>query len=1046
MYLNKNHIQMRTKLKGFLTLLTMVFALQITFAQQKVTGTVTDASTGEPLPGVNIMIEGTDKGTVTDFDGKYTITASPEDVLVFSYVGYNEVKEKVGNRSVINVKLVPGEKLEDVIISAVAGATEKKKLSVSVVSVKSKDLIKVPPASAASVLQGKIAGISITNLGRPGQGASIILRGAANLYGSQSPLVIVDGVILDGGLSNINVDDIESIEVVKGASASSYYGSRAGNGVIVIRTKRGKKNQTAITFRSELDFTRVTKFVKTNQHHHYKLAPDWENYKGQYTKYDGVVYPSTYRGVYAASGPDAVISGQPTEEADMYADNPFGVYNDHQKEFFKTGTNLVKYVSISSGSDKSKMFFSAEKTNLEGVIREAEGFGRASIRANIDVDIYKWLKLQTSNNYIMINDHNPITSNQLFRTVARLSPEAKLLLDNPDGQPYYYKPEPWDSEVNNPLYDVYAKHSNIKKNRYLGSYKLKTILTEWANVDLEYAFDSYNRNYRTYHKYETYTTTGDPIGFGYSKGDLSESNSKSFNHKVQATLNLKKTFGDLDFNGKISYLIEDNKYRNNYTGGHDFLYKDLITFDNFDQSTVVASSHEELERAKNFFAIAGFVYKDRYIFDALFRNDQSSLFGPNHRNNNYYRISAAWRVTEDFKIPGVQELKIHAAQGTSGQRPGYSWQYERIPLSFGSVSTNRIKGNPDLKPSLTIETEAGIDATFLDNRVDFGFVYSHQDVRDQFMLVNLFPPANQGFNRQWQNVGNLTSKTIEAYLRGKIINNDDLQWNVGVNFTKSRAKITKLNTAKQFVGPSGGEMFLIQEGEDFGNMYGYVFVRDLETMANQLGPGESINDYTINSDGYVVRAADIGTPNEKAFIKKVNGVRVKEVIGNQTPDFLVGLTSNASYKNFGFYMLWDWKQGGDIYNRNAQWNTIKNRSAIVDQAGKPDNEKKAVPYYQSFYDVNSDNDFWVEDGTYVKLREVSLSYTFDKKLLSKIGNDLVKNLQISLIGKNLLTFTKYSGWDPEVAKYDPDTQQYFSIDFGVYPNQKTWGMQILVNF
>jgi TonB-linked SusC/RagA family outer membrane protein len=1036
---------MKTKSKFILTLL-LALVVQVTIAQVKVVrGVVHEYGTGDAIPGVNIVIKGTDKGVATDFDGKYSIEAKEGDVLVFSAVGYKTVERKVGPSNTINVEMKNGDVLDEVIVSAVAGATEKKKLSVSVVSVKSKDLKKVPANSAASALQGKVAGVSITNLGRPGQGATILLRGAANLYGSQSPLVIVDGVILDGGLSDINVDDIKTMEVVKGASASSYYGSKAGNGVIVITTKRGSKNKTNIAVRSELGFSKVTQFVKTNQHHHYVLAADWKDFEGKYTKYEGVVYPSTYRGVYAASGPDAVISGQPTEKADMYADNPYGLYNDHQGAFFKTGINTTNYVSISSGSDKSKMFFSAEKTDAEGIIKEAEGYSRASIRANIDMDIYDWLKLQTSNNYILINDHNPIVDNQLFRTVTRLSPEAKLLLDNPDGQPYYFKPEPWDSEVDNPLYEVYARHNNIKQNRFLGSYKLKTIFTDWANFDVEYAFDSYNSNYQTYHNYETYTTTGDPIGFGYSKGDLSLSNTKTFNQKLQGTLNLKKSFGELDFNGKLSYLIEDNKYMNNYTGGHDFLYRDLITFDNFDPTTVVASSHEELERAKNLFAIAGFVYKDRYIFDALYRNDQSSLFGPNNRNNNYYRVSAAWRVTEDIDIPGVQELKIHAAQGTSGQRPGYNWQYERIPLSFGSTLTDRIKGNPDLKPSLTIETEVGIDVSFLE-KFDFGFTYSNQDVQDQFMLTNIFPPANNGFNKQWQNVGNLSSKTIEAYLNSKLIKKENFSWDLGINFTKSKAKIEELNVAQQYVGPDGGQMFLIREGEDFGNMYGYVFVKDLETMAAQLDPGDDISNYTINSDGYVVRAADIGTPNEKAFIKLVNGVRVKEVIGNQTPDFRMGFTSTTNYKNLSFYMLWDWKKGGDIYNRNAQWNTIKNRTAMIDQSGKPQNEKKAVPYYQSFYDVNSDNDFWVEDGSFVKLREVSLAYSFNKKLLSKIGNGLIKGFKVSLIGKNLLTFTNYSGWDPEVAKYDSNTKQYFSVDFGVYPNQKSWAMQVELKF
>ena len=1026
----------------------LALVVQLSFAQGKViTGVVTDAGNGEPLPGVNIVVKGTNTGATTDFDGKYTIKANKGQTLMFSYVGYNPVEKKVGDSNVINVQMKESSnKLDEVVVSAVAGATEKKKLSVSVVSVKAKDINRAPAHSAASALEGKVAGVSITNLGKPGAGAAIILRGAANLYGSQTPLIIVDGAVLEGGLSDINVDDIASMEVVKGASASSFYGSKAGNGVIVITTKKGKIGQTNITVRSETGFSNISKFVKTNQSHDYVLASDWEDYKGKYTKYDGVTYPSTYRGVYAAAGPDAVIAGQPVQEADHYADNPYGVYNNHQKELFKTGINQTLYTSISSGNEKSQLFFSAEKTNLEGILKEAEGYQRSSIRANVDVKLFDWLKFTSANNFIIVDDHSPVGSNQLFRTFTRLSPEAKLTLPNPDGQPYYFKPEPWDSEVDNPLYELYIRDSNIKDNKFIGSYNLNAKINEWLNLDLGYSFQNENYKYLRNYPYTRYTTTGDPIGFGYSKGSLYSKNAVNIAQKAQASLNFKKSFNDLDVTGKLSYLLENYDYKEVVTSGHDYLYKDIVSFDNFKPENVTASSDNSVERAQDYFAIVGLVYKDKYILDALYRKDGSSMFGANYRWNDYYRISAAYRISEDIEIPGVQELKIHAAQGTAGQRPEYDWRFERVPLESGSLSTDRIKGNPDLRPSLTLETEIGLNASFLE-RFDLDVTYSHQNVTDQFMLADIFAPANNGFNKQWLNVGDLESETFEASLNSKILKSDNLKWDLGINFTKSKATIKKLNVAKQDVGPDGGQMFRIEEGVEFGTMYGRSFVTTLDQMAQQLPAGESIDDYTVNSDGVVVKKADIGTINEKAFILvDENGVPVVGPIGNQNPDFRVGLTSNLTYKNIGFYMLWDWKQGGDVYNVNNQWNTIKNRSAMVDQAGKPDNEKKTVDYYQSLYDVNQTNAFWVEDGTYVKLRELSLSYSLSNKTLSNIAKGFFKGAKISIIGRNLLTFTKYSGWDPEVAKYDPDTKQYFSVDFGVYPNQRSYGMSIELKF
>lgn len=1040
---------MKQKLHLILTLF-LAFGVQIGFAQVKtVTGTVTDHE-GITVPGVNVIVKGTNTGAQTDFDGEYTIPASSGDVLVFSYVGYITQEKTVGTNNNIDVSLaVDAAQLDEVVVTGLAGATSRKKLSVTVASVSADELEEVPASSAASALQGKVAGISVTNLGRPGQGATILLRGAANFYGSQAPLVIMDGVFVEGGLADINVDDIASFEIVKGASASSLYGSRAGNGVIVISSKRGKLGKTQITVRSEIGFSEINNFIDTNQSHGYELASDWQDFQGRYTKYEGVTYGPDYQSVYAASGPNAV-DGTRIESPDKYSDNPFGVYNDFQDLFFQKGMNLTNYASISSGNDKARVFFSSENTEAEGVLAEVGGYERNSIRFNADYYFNDWLKFSASNNYIAIKDNSPIGNTDTYRIVSRMSPDANVLLDNPDGQPYYFKPDPWVNEINNPLYNLSVRDAVVKQQRFLGGYNMNVRFTDFLNADVEYSFENNNYRYTNNVKYETYTTTGDPIGFGYSKGSLYKESSLDLSQKAQATLNFSEEFGELDVLAKVSYLLEDREYEDYYAQGNDYLYKDLPTLDNFNNTTVTAGSDKETIRAQNMFAIAGFVYKDRYIFDGLVRRDGSSLFGENEQWNNYYRVSAAYRISQDFEIPGIQELKVNVAKGTSGQRPMFSWQYEQTEIRGGVLSTDRIKGNPDLKPSLTTETEIGLTAQFL-NRFSLDFAYSNQVSSDQFMLVNLFAPANAGKNKQWQNVGDLESDTYELTLRSQILNKADLKWNVGMNFTKSDSRITKLNAPEQIVGPntgnSEGVMFLLREGVEFGSMYGRNFVTDLATMESQLPEGRNISEYSVNSDGVVVETAAIGTEDEAAIIKlDENGVAVFEKIGNQNAEFRVGVTSNFSYKNIGFYMLWDWKNGGDVYNRNGQWTTISERNAIVDQAGKPENEKKTTTYYSTLYDTNSNNGFWVEDGSYVKLKELSLSYTLDAGTLSGIANGFFDEIKINAIGRNLLTFTDYSGWDPEVASYDEGTQQYFSVDYGVYPNQSTYSLSVQFKF
>ena len=1033
---------MKTKLNGMLTLL-LVLVVQLSFAQTNtITGTVTD-DTGQPLPGVNIIVQGSSAGAQSDFDGNYSISADIGDILIFSYVGFGTQEIEVENSSPINITMQAGESLEEVVVTGVAGATDKRKLSVTVASVSADELEKVPATSAASALQGKVAGVSVNNLGRPGAGATIIMRGAANLYGSQSPLVILDGVFVEGGLADINVDDIASFEMVKGASASSLYGSRAGNGVIVITTKRGKLGKTTVTVRAETGFSKITNYIDTNQSHNYELASDWETYQGQYTKYEGVTYPEGYQSVYAAGGPTGV-SGSRILSEDGYSDNPFGVYNDFQRAFFKTGLNKTLYTSVASGSEKIKTFFSAETTENEGILKETEGYKRAGLRLNVDYDILDWLTFKASTNFIRIVDNSPGGGAGIYRTLTRLNPDSNILAANPDGQPYYYLPDPWENEITNPLYSLSVTDAKTNQQRFLGSYLVNLKFTNWLNMDVEYAFENNNSRYSSNNKYESFTTTGDDIGFGYSKGSLTKNNTYDISQKVQATLNFKKTFDELDLNSKLSYLAEDQKYDYYSVSGNDYKFKDLPSLDNFDPAYVSANSNQQSERAQNVFAIAGLVFKDRYIVDGLFRRDGSSLFGAENRWNNYYRISAAYRISEDIHIPGIQELKINVAKGTSGQRPGFDWQYEQTNLSQGSLSSVRRKGNPFLKPSLTTETEVGLNARFL-NRFNLSLAYSDQVVSDQFMIVNLFSPANAGKSTQWQNVGDLEADTYEATLNASIIKSENFSWDVGANFSKSKAKIKKLYAPEQIVGPDNGVMFLIREGVDFGSMFGRTFVTDLSTMEQQLPEGASISDYVVNTDGVVVENSTIGTSDEKAIIKTdENGAPAFEKIGNQNADFRIGFTSTFTYKSLSFYMLWDWKQGGDVYNKNGQWNTIAKRNVIVDQSGKSADQKKTVSYYESLYDTNNYTSFWVEDGSFVKLRELSLSYNFPRNIIEKIG--LFEDIKLSLIGRNLLTFSDYKGWDPEVLSYDGDTQQYFAVDYGVYPNQSSYSMSVQFKF
>jgi TonB-linked SusC/RagA family outer membrane protein len=1028
---------MKTKFNGILTLL-LALVVQISFAQEKtVSGTVTDDSGS--LPGVSVIIKGTNTGTETDFNGKYSINAKVGDVLSFSFLGFTTTEKTIGLSNTVDVTMVEDSNiLDEVVVSGVAGATSRKKLSITVAKVSAKDLELTPTSSAASVLQGKVAGVTVTNFGQPGSGSTILLRGSTNLFGSQEPLVLVDGIIVESGLQDLNTDDIASFEIVKGASASALYGSRAGNGVIVITTKKGKIGQVKVTVKSEIGISNQVNKVKLSNSHNYDLATDWGTAQGNYTKYAGVNYPSDYNGSNYQN-----VTGGRIPSADGYTDNPFGVYYDNQEVFFRSGLDKTLYTSISSASEDTNVYFSAENLSNEGIYRDTKGYERSAVRLNIDYSINDWLKVSAKTNFIKRVNHSPGGGDLFSLTLAE--PDIDLTAPNLDGTPYQYVPNLFAATVSNPLYSLYTREPVAISSTFLAAYKMNVKLADWLNFDAEYTMESSNSRNESYVPVSTYRTGGsqEQLYAVYGTGSLFKGSSYSLSQKQQFTFNFNKSWNDLIVKGKLSYLMEDFHTESFGASGSNIIYQGVVSLDNFDSANTRTSSSYSDQRAQNAFAIVGLDYKDRYIFDAMYRMDGSSLFGSKERWNPYYRVSGAYRISEDFKIDNIQELKVHAAYGTAGQRPGFSWQYDRISLGQGGLSTNRTQANPNLLPSETTELEFGLSTRFLD-RFNLEAIYSKSKTENQFMLVDIFAPANNGQNKKWDNIGTVEFSTVELSLAAQILKKD-FKWDMNFVFSTSNNEITELNVDPIKVGPSN--VFRIEEGIEFGSMYGRKFVTNLSDMNKQLPTGKTVDDYAVNSDGIVVLRTALGTTDEKAIIlKDAEGADYYGKIGTQNTDFTLGISSTMRYKNFSLYMLWDIKSGGDIYNQNGQWLTRDNRHAMVDQAGKPESEKKTFDYYQSLYDTNEVNGFWVEDASYTRLRELSLFYTLDRETLGGVFDGFFDSIRIGATGKNLLTFTDYSGFDPEVQSYSGGTQQYYAVDLQSYPVYSTYNFSVIFKF
>ena len=1024
-----------------LAILSSLFTVSAFAQSGTLSGTVTDASTGESLPAVNVVLTEIMKGASTNADGEYQITGiEPGTYTVeVTYIGYSTISQEVSisaGANTLDFEMATDiGLLDEIVVSGVADGTPRKKLTVSVAKVDAAQLSKVPATSVASSLSAKVSGVQIrTTSGTPGGSADIQVRSDNNLSVGSNPLVIVDGVIIEGGLGDINTDDIESIEVVKGAAASALYGSRAGNGVVVVSTKRGaglSDGDVKVTIRQEVGFQNLDKFIDLAEHHAFALADDWES-ESNYTKYAGVVYPAGYMGGY-----DPNIVGSRVTEDNQYMDNPFAINKNIQEEFFQTGTNMTNYFALASRVGGINLFTSFENNQQEGIIPNTDGYARRNFRVNTDWQVNDWLKVSTSNLVIRTTSNTPGGGSGLFFDLVLAEPDNNLYMDNPvDGQAYYLRHNHWSNEEN-PLYGTSKNDRDTYGQRFLGNYSATADLTDWLELKATYSMENNNERYTSLYPYDYWIIGGsDPYGITYSEGSLYKYSQETQSENTQLFATTRFQFGDLFAKFQFSYLNEDFHTEWFNASGNDFKVLGIPGFDAMDPADITADNYQADIRSENYFGIMSLDYDDKYLFDAMYRLDSSSLFGEDNRTNPYYRVSAAYRITEDFDLEMFDELKVRVAQGTAGIRPSFAWQYETFSLVSGSTSKSQL-GNKELKPSETKETEFGINGTFMQN-FSFEFVYAQSTTTDQFLNVPLLPVT--GYSSQYQNAGTLEGETFEFNLQANLIRTKDLLWDMGLTWSKSSQTITELNVPPFQSGPSG--LFYIREGETYGAIYGYDWVTSLDQISSNLDSyGGTIADYEVNNQGYVVAAGTQGTVDEKPIkMRDEFGNFAFVKIGDGRPDWTAGLSNTVSWKGLSAYVLIDFKQGGDVYNRKSQWLTRDSRNGIMDVAGLPDAEKKTMTYYQTFYDVNTNNRYWVEDGTYIKLREVSLSYQFSANNLNFYG-DPIESITFSVLGRNLLTITDYSGYDPEAGSI----RNPFDST-GQYPNFRNIAFSVKFDF
>lgn len=1074
---------MRIRARLLAGLAAVAFAAIPAGAQQ--TGTITGvvrSNTGEPLSSAQVSIQGTGYGTLSQSNGRFVLSNVPagSHTVRADLIGYATrtaaVTVAAGATANIELRLQPqAVELSAVVVTGVAGATQKVKLPFEVAQLRAADL-PVPQPSPVSAIQGKVAGATVVSgSGRPGSAPSLLLRGPTSLNASgrsQEPLYIVDGVILSGSLIDIDALDIESIEVVKGAAAASLYGSRAGSGVVQIRTKRGanrENNQVRYTARSEVGTSELghKPELLLTQAHQYKLQD------GKFINANGTLCDWLECRNPQLAGQKAP-AGQGANEWNTYQTQtwPGTTYNQVDR-FFNSSTFLQNYVAADGRSGATNYHVSLSNLKDPGVMPGMRPFGRTNMRVNVDQNVLPTVQVQASAFYSRSTQGQfPESQGNPLFNLTRMPAGVDLLGRDPkDSTEMVLFVDPVNNESPNPLYEMYNRKYTEQHSRFLGSGNLRFSPLNWLSVEANGSFDRLDLSQEDLFPKGFRTITPSAT---LNNGRLFEyrQRNEAFNGSLTGTMRF--TLSDRILNRtQLRYLYENQTFTSVNSSGYKFAVADVPTFNNIDQTTISAGSYDQTIRADGYFAITNFEISERYIIDALIRNDGSSLFGADQRRQWYYRAAGAWRVSQEpfFHLPGlIDELKLRYSVGTAGGRPSFASQYETYSVSGGRVTPVTL-GNRDLRPEVSTEREAGIDAGLFNNIATLTINYSNANTKDQILPVPL--PAYTGFSTQWRNAGEIKSNTWEASLDARLHESRNFSWAVKLLFDRTRSTISSLNVPAFQYGVAGqalGTVFYAREGERIGTFYGTHYA----TSCADLPAGVSCDGFKVNNDGLLVWTGASGSLDNPQWGTssdvKIRGSAVKWgtpfagectdrstnqrtlfcPVGNSMPDFSVSFSSNMNFHGIGLYALVNRVQGFSVYNQPLQWATFKRWSGIMDQRNVAEAQQKPLGYFDAMYGVSGlqPSNIFVEDGSFTKLREASVSYRFNSDQLTRVGLGRVHSIGVSLIGRNLLTWTNYRGFDPEVGKTGGETgsSALARVEGYQYPNFRTFTAAIDINF
>lgn len=1013
----------------------------------KVRGMVVDEN-GDPLIAAGVSQSGTDNGTVTDADGKYVISVPSDASLSFSYISYITQEVAVGGRSVVDIKLRPDNtQLEEVVVIGY-GTVKKSDLTGSVSSISDKALKDFKTSSVVEALGGQIAGVNITaSDGTPGAGYDIKIRGVGTVNGDSAPLFIVDGFEVSS-IDFLASQDIQSIDVLKDASAAAIYGARAANGVVLVTTKSGKEGLPQISYNGSASYRQLSKRLETINAYDFVSLQLETN-------------PSKYGETYFKSGNDENGVPYKYQSLEDYRDFPDAI--DWQKEAFRPTWSQNHDISVRGGTKASQYTISYSYFDEDGIFVNS-GYKKHNARVKIRQEITNWLIVDGSLNYTNSTKTGAGTGGSQLANLIAYRPVGGLKVSQYDLRHLMYDPTAaaesnFDSNRINPIIQAESVDSSTKQEQWIGN----VAATIKFNKHLSFkSAATYNTNYqRRDNFYHETTSNAYRAGGPFGETTMARnkrwqiSNTLTYQNRFKKKHNLNLMLGHESAGTGFESLLGQSK---------DFPFENFGT-DNLGLGATPSKVNTTRTKSMrlSFFARGFYSYDDRYMLTATFRADASTVFSPKHKWGFFPSFAASWNMKNEAwlkDVDPISTMKLRAGWGTVGNDRITNYLsidlYTDSKIGMGTTTytalTPKQIANYDLRWEGSMTTNIGLDLGFFDNRLNItldGFVKDTKDLLIQQKLAYV-----TGFSSQWQNVGKIRNAGVELSISSINFSRRNFSWSTDFNLSFIKNTLVSLQDGTDYIARKSGfnsnftqDDYISYVGSSLGDMYGYVF-----DGVYQYSDFNMLPDGTLQLKDGVVDLSPRGyapVPGMTKY-KDINGDGKitpddRTSIGNGYPDFYGGITNRFQFYGVDFSFLLQFSAGNDVYNAMRVFltqsrNERTNMLAEVGDRWKPTNASNKVPSATGYipYDISSR---FIEDASFLRLKNITLGYTLPEKWTRKIW---VNKLRLYVSAQNLFCLTKYSGFDPEVSMLSSPLTPGF--DWGAYPKSRVFTMGLDIQF